>query len=82
MHELFHTVSACPSCSYVDEQEAHELSVVLPHVEVRRTRDPSRPEAIQEEVVVESITVVSSPVRRMADEAGRGILGGGSKIIE
>ena len=42
---------------------AHELSVVLPHVEVRRTRDPSRPEALQEDVVIESITVVSSPVR-------------------
>ena len=59
---------------------AHELSVVLPHVEVRRTRDPSRPEAMQEEVVIESITVVSSPVRRAADEAGRGIPGRGSKI--
>jgi hypothetical protein len=59
---------------------AHELSVVLPHVEVRRTRDPSRPEAMQEEVVIESITVVSSPMRRAADEAGRGIPGRGSKI--
>ena len=58
---------------------AHELSVVLPHVEVRRTRDPSRPEAIQEEVVIESITVVSSPVRRTADEVGGGIPGRGSK---
>ncbi|MGI6131016.1 MAG: hypothetical protein ACOYES_04000 [Bacillota bacterium] len=61
---------------------AHELSVVLPHVEVRRTRDPSRPEVIQEEVVVESITVVSSPVRRMADDAGRGILGRRSKAAK
>ena len=59
---------------------AHELSVVLPHVEVRRTRDPSRPEAMQEEVVIESITVVSSPVRRTADEVGRGIVRSGSKI--
>ena len=59
---------------------AHELSVVLPHVEVRRTRDPSSPEAMQEEVVIESITVVSSPVRRTADEVGRGIVSGRSKI--
>ena len=59
---------------------AHELSVVLPHVEVRRTRDPSRPEAMQEEVVIESITVVSSPVRRTTDEVGRGIVRTGSKI--
>ena len=59
---------------------AHELAVVLPHVEVRRTRDPSRPEAMQEEVVIESITVVSSPVRRTADEVGRGIVRSGSKI--
>ena len=59
---------------------AHELSVVLPHVEVRRTRDPSRPEVMQEEVVIESITVVSSPVRRSTDEVGRGIVRIGSKI--
>lgn len=58
----------------------YELSVVLPHVEVRRTRDPARPEAMQEEVVIESITVVSSPVWRTAGEADRGIVRRGSKI--
>lgn len=44
----------------------HEITVVLPHVEIRRIRDSDRPEKEVYEVILDSITVVSSPVRPVA----------------
>ncbi|MDD4336908.1 MAG: hypothetical protein PHH46_05950 [Firmicutes bacterium] len=39
---------------------------VLPHVEIRRVHDWDRPEEEVCEVILDSVTVVSSPVRPVA----------------
>lgn len=39
----------------------NEITVVLPHVEIRRLHDSDHPQGEIQEVILESITVVSSP---------------------
>lgn len=41
----------------------NEITVVLPHVEIRRLHGPNHPQGEIQEVILESITVVSSPQR-------------------
>jgi hypothetical protein len=49
---------------------SHEMTVVLPRVEIRKTVtfEPERRET--QEVVINSVTVVSSPVRPEARNSG------------
>lgn len=66
-------VSVLMERQYADHTP-HELTVVLPRVEIRRipVSCPAAPDGIgfHEEVIISSVTVVSSPVRPQASTDG------------